>query len=163
MSIDYKNLSIEELDAKLLECDAQIAELYNQRRHINNFLYDKGKYEEVKHLIGKYIIMPGYYAWDSEIPLEADYILCKVEELKQPVSCNAAYFKLSHFIHVKHAEATYDDEKLNIAFLKDDELDNYEIHDINKCIVLTDEEYNQKLEKIKEEFSKEFEKLKQGA
>ena len=159
MSIDYKNLSIEELDAKLLECDAQIAELYNQRRHINNFLYDKGKYEEVKHLIGKYIIMPGYYAWDGNVPLEADYILCKVEDLKQPVSCSAAYFKLSHFIHVKHDAASYDNEKLSIVFLKDDNLDNYEIHEIDKCTVLTEEEYKQKIENIKSELNKEFEKL----
>lgn len=159
MSIDYKNLSIEELNAKLLECEAQIAELYNQKRHINNFLYDKGKYEEVKHLIGKYIIMPGYYAWDSEMPLEADYILCKVEELKQPVSCNAAYFKLSHFIHVESIGASYKVEKLSINFLKDDELDSYEIQDIDRCTVLTEEEYNQKIAAIKIELNKEFEKL----
>lgn len=157
MSIDYKNLSIEELDAKLLECDANISDLYKERRNILNVQYEKGCFKNVKHLIGKYIIMPGYYSWDGEIPLEADFILCKVEELKQPVSSNAAYFKLSDFIHVKHIAASYDCEKLSIAFLKDDELDNYEIHDIDKCTVLSEEEYNQKLEKIKEEFDKEFE------
>lgn len=157
MSIDYKNLSIEELDAKLLECDANISDLYKERRNILNVQYEKGCFKNVEHLIGKYIIMPGYYSWDGEIPLEADFILCKVEELKQPVSSNAAYFKLNDFIHVKHIAASYDCEKLSIAFLKDDELANYEIHDIDKCTVLTDEEYNQKLEKIKEEFDKEFE------
>lgn len=160
MSIDYKNLSIEELDAKLLECDANISDLYKERRNILNIQYEKGCFKNVEHLIGKYIIMPGYYSWDSENPLEADYILCKVEGIKQPVSSSAAYFKLSHFIHVKHIVASYEIEKLTIAFLKDDELDNYEIHDIDKCTVLSEEEYNQKLEKIKEEFDNEFEKLK---
>ncbi|MBO7079754.1 MAG: hypothetical protein J6W64_08110 [Bacilli bacterium] len=160
MSIDYKNLSIEELDAKLLECDANISDLYKERRNILNIQYEKGCFKNVEHLIGKYIIMPGYYSWDSEISLEDDYILCKVEELKQPVSSSEAYFKLSNFIHVKHIVASYEVEKFSIAFLKDDELDNYEIHDIDKCTVLTDEEYNQKLEKIKEEFNEEFEKLK---
>lgn len=160
MSVNYKDMSLEELDAKLLECDANISDLYKVRRNIVNVQYEKGWFKKVEHLIGKYIIMPGYYSWDNEIPLESDYILCKVEELKQPVSSSEAYFKLSDFIHVKHIVTSYDSEKLSIAFLKDDELDSYEIHDIDKCTVLSEEEYNQKLEKIKEEFDKEFEKLK---
>lgn len=159
MSENYKEMSLEELDAKLLECDANISDLYKQRRNIVNVQYEKGCFKKVEHLIGKYIIMPGYYAWDDEIPLEADYILCKVEELKQPVSSNSAYFKTSHFIHVKHIVASYEVEKLSVAFLKDDDLDSYEIQDIDKCTVLSEEEYKQKIETIKSELNKEFEKL----
>lgn len=159
MSIDYKNLSIEELDAKLLECDAQISDLYKERRRIVNTQYDKGCFKEVEHLIGKYIIMPGNYAFDGKIPLEKDYILCKVESLKQPVTSDSAYFILSHFIHVKHIVASYDDEKLCVAFLINEELNNYKIHDINKCNILTEEEYKQKVKDIKTELNKELECL----
>lgn len=163
MSVNYKDMSLEELDAKLLECDANISDLYKERRNIVNMQYEKGYFKNVEHLIGKYIIMPGYYAWDGNVPLEADYILCKVEKLKRPVSSNSAYFIISHYIHIKHNAASYDDEKLCVTFLADDELEGYEIHDIDKCTVLSEEEYNQKLETIKAELDKEFEKLKQGA
>lgn len=161
MSVNYKDMSLEELDAKLLECDANISDLYKERRNIVNIQYEKGYFKKVEHLIGKYIIMPGYYAWDDEVPLEADYILCKVEKLKQPVSSNSAYFIISHYIHVKHAEASYDDEKICVTFLTDDELNGYEIHNIDKCTVLTEEEYKQKIATIKTELNKEFEKLEE--
>ena len=55
--------------------------------------------------------------------------------------------------------ASYDDEKLCVTFLADDELEGYEIHDIDKCTVLAEEEYKQKINAIKTELDKEFEKL----
>lgn len=157
MSENYKEMSLEELDAKLLECDANISDLYKVRRNIVNMQYEKGWHKKVEHLIGKYVIIPGYYALDGMVPLDADYIICKIENLKQPVSSNSAYFKISHYIHVKHTAASYDDEKLCVTFLADDELEGYEIHDIDKCTVLSEEEYKQKIKAIKTELDKEFE------
>ena len=157
MSENYKEMSLEELDAKLLECDANISDLYKVRRNIVNIQYEKSWFKKVEPLIGKYIIIPGYYALDGMVSLDEDYIICKVENLKQPVSSNSAYFKISHYIHVKHTAASYDDEKLCVTFLTDDELESYEIHDVDKCTVLTDEEYKQKIKAIKTELDKEFE------
>ena len=82
-----------------------------------------------------------------------------MESLKQPVASDSAYFILSHFIHVKHIVASYDDEKLCVAFLINEELNNYKIYDINKCNILTEEEYKQKVKDIKTELNKELECL----
>ena len=157
MSENYKGMSLEELDAKLLECDANISDLYKVRRNIVNIQYEKGWCKKVEHLIGKYVIIPGYYAWDGMVSLDEDYIICKIENLKQPVSSNSAYFKISHYIHVKHTAASYDDEKLCVTFIRDDDLESYEIQDVDKCTVLSEEEYKQKIKAIKIELDKEFE------
>lgn len=161
MSENYKDLTIEELEYKLEECDSKTSDLLKERRTILNTIHEKGGYKELIELVGKYVKVKGNYFWDSKLPDSADFFMCKIEGIKHVEGRDSAYFKVSHYIYVMEGEKIdYEDEKYDVKFLKDDELDSLDINDISeKCKIITEEEYIAEVKKIKDLINKEFDKL----
>lgn len=161
MSENYKDLSIEELEYKLEECDSKTSDLLKERRTILNTIHEKGGYKELINLVGKYVKVKGSYFWDDRLDASADFFMCKIESISQVQGRDSAYFKVSHYIYVMNGEKIdYEDEKLVVKFFKDDQLDSLEINDISeKCTIITKEEYIAEVNKVKTLISNEFNKL----
>lgn len=149
-----KKLTKEQLEERISKLDAEIEQKETERRMLHDELYNYDVADKVKKIIGKYVMLPGFYSTEEKADdIKSDYRVFKVDKLDGWLGGNCGYFKVSQFVYVDHCDRC-------VRFLEAEDLKHYKIADIAACKILTDAQAKKEYEKINKFIQKEFDKIR---
>ena len=146
-------LSKELLEERISKLDAEIKQKETERTMLRDELYNYDVANMVKKIIGKYVILPGFYSTEEADDIKSEYRVFKVDKLGSWCGGNCGYFKVSHFVYVDHWGKC-------VRFLEAEDLKHYKIADVAACKILTDAQAKKEYEKINKFIQKEFDKIR---